>query len=235
MGAVESSVDFNSTHPVVARAVTEAFALKSKISDDWDDCCDEGQDAVRKQVSLPALVRRARSSANLGRAISRRFVKLAQAELSPSTSPTSPAAEDELADMSDARDGHGAFPNIGQIQMQGLASNMLKLGGIFTPAANVLSMGMTVREMASGEQPHEPAESTRSAVSLAMDSLSLGLWAGSAACPPLAVAAIGVSAADLAVNVAYDFFTDAPQGVQSAEVGLALPAVPAESDSTAAV
>merc|ERR1712060_753587 len=106
-------------------------------------------DAVRKQVSLPALVRRARSSANLGRAISRRFVKLAQAELSPSTSPTSPAAEDELADMSDARDGHGAFPNIGQIQMQGLASNML-------------SMGMTVREMASGEQPHEPAESTRS-------------------------------------------------------------------------
>jgi len=213
--------------PTIARAVSAALPLAAAhlserpVSEAWIDECREAPDAVRRQVSLPNLLqlRRMRSASDVCSSVGKAREQLRAARqrmLSAgssleATTPRDQASQNQLADVSDAHDGHGAFPSLNQMEFHGLTTNLVKLTSIFTPAANVLSMGMTVGTMAGGDEPHPQAENTRSAVSLAMDSLSLGLWAGSTVCAPLAVAAVGVSAADFAVGAAYDFFADAPE------------------------
>jgi len=89
-----------------------------------------------------------------------------------------------------------------------LATTLAKLGGIFTPAANLVSMSMTLGNVVAHEQRNEQVDVARSTLSLAMDSISLGLWLGSAAFPPLAIAAMSVSAVDFGVGLYLDGTAD---------------------------
>jgi len=89
-----------------------------------------------------------------------------------------------------------------------VATNLAKLGGIFTPAANVVSMSMTLGNVVVHGERDEQVDLARSSFSFAMDSISLGLWLGSIGFPPLAIAAISVSAVDFGVGLYLDGTAD---------------------------
>jgi len=201
----------------LAGAVTEALpSMVADAASPGDDAAAEthAEPCVRRQLSLPDMVRRVRSSA-AGCATRRRQRRTRTHQVigAHSLTPEDPTPV-ESADAIDVFDGHSAFPRIGDMELQSLTENMLRIGGMFTPAASVLSMSMTVGSMSAailsgeGEAAGGQVSNTRNVVSLGMETLGLGLWAGSMACPPLSVVATGLTAADWAVNVSFDFFSD---------------------------
>lgn len=94
------------------------------------------------------------------------------------------------------------------IGVEYVATNLAKLGGIFTPAANLVSLSMTVGSVVVHEQRNQQVDVARSGLSAAMDSISLGLWLGSLGFPPLAIAAMSVSAVDFGVGLYLDGTAD---------------------------